>query len=65
WNMGLNYRNVNYDFVNSTIPLNQNIAELNIQWNIVKNLNLSASYEGVFETDNQYNRIYLNLRKRF
>jgi len=65
WNMGLNYRNVNYDFVNSTVPLNQNIAELNLQWNIIKNLNLSASYEGVFETDNQYNRIYLNLRKRF
>lgn len=64
-NMGLNYRNVNYNFVNSNTPLNQNIAELNLQWNIIKNLNLSASYEGVFEKDNQYNRIYLNLRKRF
>lgn len=64
-NLGLNYRHVNYDFVNSSIPLDQNIAEINLNWQIVKNLNLSASYEGVFETDNQYNRIYLSLRKRF
>ncbi len=64
-NVGLNYRHVNYDFVNSNTPLNQNIAELNLLWNIVKNLSLSASYEGVFETDNKYSRVYLSLRKRF
>lgn len=64
-NLGLNYRHVNYDFVNSSTPLNQNIAELNLNVQIVKNLSISASYEGVFEKDNQYNRIYLNLIKRF
>jgi len=64
-NLGLNYRHVNYDFINSSIPLNQNIAEINLNLQIVKNLNLSASYEGVFEKDNQYSRIYISLRKRF
>jgi hypothetical protein len=62
---GLNYRHVNYDFVNSSIPLNQDIAEINILWQIVKDLNLSVSYESVFELDNGYSRIYLSLRKRF
>jgi len=62
---GLNYRHVNYDFVNSTVPLNQDIAEINILWKIVKDLNLSVSYESVFETDSNYSRIYLSLRKRF
>ena len=64
-NAGLNYRHVKYDFVNSPIPLNQNIGEFNLNWQIIKNLSFSASYEGVFESDNQYNRIYLSLRKRF
>jgi hypothetical protein len=64
-NVGLNYRNVNYEFVNSTSPLKQDIAEINLLWNIVNNLSFSASYEGVFESDNQYNRVYLSLRKRF
>ena len=62
---GLNYRHVNYDFVNSSIPLNQDIAEINMLWQIVKDLNLSVSYERVFETDSNYSRIYLSLRKRF
>ncbi len=64
-NAGLNYHHVNYDFVNSNSPLNQNIGELNLDWQIIQDLNLSVSYEGVFESDNQYNRIYLSLRKRF
>lgn len=62
---GLNYRYVDYNFVNSSTPLKQHITELSMQWQVVKNLSLSASYEGVFEKDNQYNRIYLSLRKRF
>ena len=64
-NLGLNYRNVNYEFVNSSSPLNQDIAEINLLWQVIKDLSFSASYEGVFETDNQYSRIYLSLRKRF
>lgn len=64
-NAGLNYHHVNYDFVNSSSPLNQNIGELNLDWQIIKDLSLSVSYEGVFESDNQYNRVYLSLRKRF
>lgn len=63
--MGLNLRHVKYDFVNSSIPLNQNIAEINLNWQIAKKLNFSTSYEGVFESDNQYNRIYISLQKRF
>jgi len=64
-NSGLNLRHVNYNFVNSSVPLKQYIAEISLDLTLVKNLTLSTSFEGVFETDNQYNRFYISLRKRF
>lgn len=64
-NSGLNLRHVNYNFVNSSVPLKQYIAEISLDWRLVKKLSLSTSFEGVFETDNQYNRFYISLRKRF
>jgi hypothetical protein len=64
-NTGISYRYVDYNFVNTTAPFNQSIAEINIDWQINRFLCLSSSYEGVFETDNQYNRIYFGIRTRF
>lgn len=61
----LGYRHVDYNFVNSNNRLMQHIGEFDITWRIVKKLSLSANYEGTFEKSTNYNRIYLNLTKRF
>jgi hypothetical protein len=59
-----------YRFVDYTLPENklrevQNIGEMNLSWLISKNLFFSVNYEGTFEKQDKYNRIYLQLRKRF
>ncbi len=61
----LEYRLVNYTYVNSHITLRQDIAELSVSWRIAKKLMLSADYEATYEKDNNMGRIYLNLTKRF
>lgn len=61
----LGYRHVDYNFLNSNNSLLQHIGEFDITWRIVKKMSLSANYEGTFEKSTNYNRIYLNLTKRF
>ena len=61
----LEYRLVNYTYVNTHITLRQDIAELSVSCRIAKKLMLSADYEATYEKDNNLGRIYLNLTKRF
>ncbi|HKJ42495.1 MAG TPA: hypothetical protein VKA27_10405 [Sunxiuqinia sp.] len=61
----LGYRHVNYDFLSSTNSMFQHLGEVDVTWRILKKLSLSANYEGTFEKTTNYNRIYLNLTKRF
>lgn len=62
---GVSYRRVNYKFVSAETPLIQNMAELNMTWRIMKKLSFSFNYEGTFEKDRNYDRIYINLTQRF
>jgi hypothetical protein len=62
---GLDYRHVNYKFLNSESPLVQNMAEMNMTWRILKKLSCSLNYEGTFEKGRNYDRIYVNLTQRF
>jgi hypothetical protein len=62
---GLGYRYVHYSYINAELTQPQNMAELNLNWNIYKKLCFSANYEGTFEKDNHFNRIYINLTQRF
>ncbi len=62
---GFNYRYVDYNFVNAELPMVQNIGEIDLTWRIVKKLSLSVYYEGTFEKDVTFNRIYANLGYRF
>jgi hypothetical protein len=62
---GLSYRYVNYDFTNAEVPLVQNIGEIDLTWRIVKKLSFSVYYEGTFEKEVTFNRIYANLGYRF
>jgi hypothetical protein len=59
------YRYVDYSYFNSEISTHQNMAELNLSWHIYKKLSLSLNYEGTFEKDNKYNRLYINVTQRF
>lgn len=62
---GLDYRRVNYKFINTDAPLLQNMAEMNLTWMVAKRLSLSLNYEGTFEKARNYERIYVNLTQRF
>jgi hypothetical protein len=62
---GLSYRYVDYDFTNAEVPLVQNIGEIDITWRIAKKFSFSVYYEGTFEKDVTFNRIYANLGYRF
>jgi hypothetical protein len=61
----LNYRYVDYKYLNSDVTTPQNMAEVNLNWIIYKKLALSVNYEGTFEKVNQFNRLYVNLTQRF
>ena len=62
---GLKYRYVDYDYINTEQPMIQNVGEINFTWKIMKKLSMSVYYEGTFEKEINYNRIYLNITQRF
>jgi len=62
---GFNYRYVDYRYYSTEFPQIQNIGEINIYWRIYKKLSLSVYYEGTFEKQVTFNRIYANLSYRF
>jgi len=62
---GLGYRYVDYSYSNTDYSIPQNLAEVSLHWRIYKKLSLSANYEGTFEKENHFNRLYINLTQRF
>ena len=62
---GIGYRYVDYAYFNTDMSIPQNMAELNLNWHIYKKLSLSLNYEGTFEKENQFNRLYVNVTQRF
>jgi hypothetical protein len=61
---GFGYRYVGYKLPESSLDINQNIAEVNLSV-MLRKLLLSVNYEGTFEKSDMYNRIYLQARIRF
>jgi len=64
-NGGLKYRYVDYLYTSSETEQIQNIGEANLTWRIYKKLSFSVYYEGTFENQFNFNRIYINLSQRF
>ena len=64
-NVGLRYKYVDYLYANTEFTTSQNLGEVNLSWRIIKKLSLSVFYEGTFETQHTFNRIYANLSFRF
>jgi len=62
---GLGYRYINYQRPENLLDISQNIAEANVYWQFHPKISLSVNYEGTLEDQNRYNRIYLQVRKRF
>lgn len=61
----VNYRMVDYQFTNSEVSLAQKIIDSSITWKISKKMSFSAHYEGTFEKERTYNRVYLNINRYF
>lgn len=61
----LSGRWVRFDYVNTVTQLKQQISELDLSYYFNKKLYLSVNLEATFQEDNNYQRIYLNLRKKF
>jgi len=64
------YTGIGYRYIDNQIPenltsLRQHMAEFNLSWQFYKKMILSMNYEGTFESQYQYNMIYLQVRKRF
>lgn len=62
---GLKYRYVDYLYRSSEMALVQHVAEANISWTIYRKLLFSVYYEGTFEKEIPYHRVYLNISQRF
>lgn len=62
---GAHYRYINYNFTISDVPSVQNVVELNLNYRIYRKLSLGAYYETAFESENTFNRFYINLTQRF
>jgi hypothetical protein len=62
---GVNYRWVNYKFRSAETPLVQHMAEFNLYWRLMKKLSCSINFEGTFEKNRNYERVYFNITQRF
>ena len=61
----LGYRYIDYTLPENKMSILQNIGEMSFYWQFSRKMSFSANYEGTFEKHDKYNRVYLQLRKRF
>ena len=62
---GLAYRYFDSKLPESNTKIRQNIAEGSLALQLTSKILFTFNYEGTFELSNSYNRVYLQLRKRF
>jgi len=61
----LGYRYEDYSLMESQLSTVQSIGEAGIYWQLARKVSFSANYEGTFGRNSRYNRVYLQIRKRF
>ena len=61
----LGYHYVDYTMPESDLKEIQHIGEINLYWLLPAKMAFGINYEGTFEKQNKFNRLYLQLRKRF
>ncbi len=62
---GLDYRYVIYKFYDGETMPGQHMGEINFTWRIIKKLSFGLYYEGTFDKQTTFNRIYVNITQRF
>jgi hypothetical protein len=62
---GVQYRYVDYLYRNSETSLIQHVGEANLSWAVYRKLSLSVHYEGTFEKELTYHRVFINISQRF
>ncbi len=61
----LQYRRVGFNYVNSATELKQNIGEVDFSFQINKKLFLTVNFEATIQENDWFNRLYLNLKRKF
>jgi hypothetical protein len=61
----LGYQYVDYQLPESKLTTLQHIGEVGLYWQFAKKMSFSVNFEGTLEKKNTYDRIYMQLRKRF
>lgn len=62
---GIGYRYLDYHLPESLVSIIQNVGETYLVWQINKKMSFSMNYEGTFEITDQFNRLYVQVRRRF
>jgi hypothetical protein len=62
---GMQYRKVDYDFLNADASLLQHIGSVQLSWRATKQVSFSVHCEGTFEQERRFMRIYGRAMKRF
>ena len=62
---GLGYKYISYKFLSGESKLVQNTGEANLMWRILKKLSCSLYFEGTFDKNSIFNRVYINITQRF
>jgi hypothetical protein len=62
---GVFYRLVDYNYPSTNTKSLQQMAELELMWQITRKISISVNYDGTFDKTNKYHSIYINLVKRF
>ncbi len=59
------YRMVDYMYTSSNTKLRQNIGQISLSLRATKKLTFTADFEATFENQNNYQRLFVNITKRF
>jgi hypothetical protein len=59
------YQKVNYSYLSTETTTLQDIVNLSLSWRFLNKITLSVNYEKTFENQDRFNRLNLQLRKRF
>ncbi len=62
---GIGYHYVDYRLPENKLDIIQHTGEVNFYWQVAEKMNLSVNFEVTSEQKNTYNRVYLQIRKRF
>lgn len=61
----LYYRFTRFDYTTSITNLVQNICEVDVSYQFSRKLFMSVNFETTFQPEQNFNRLYLNLRRKF